>query len=231
MATEVVTNSARDEVLRRIRAAKGGTANAERVRAEWSALQREYRREATLSRETLLELLEDRLLDYDARVIRVGHAGVAESVAGMLEERKARRMVVPTGLRAEWMPRGVEFVRARKAMQYSASIDDVARIFKEGNNGGYANDWLIADTHKNEIASLELAFDDAGAGDEDERALAAEGDVANLHRRHAAHYTRTGQDGVRRQTLRRAARRARSCAGSWPRRMPRRADGGASASI
>ena len=51
-----------------------------------------------------------------------------------------------------------EFVRARKAMQYSASIDDVVRIFKEGNNGGYANDWLIADTRKNEIASLELGL-------------------------------------------------------------------------
>jgi hypothetical protein len=51
-----------------------------------------------------------------------------------------------------------EFVRARKAMQYSASIDDVARIFKEGNNGGYANDWLIADTKKGEIASLELGL-------------------------------------------------------------------------
>jgi len=51
-----------------------------------------------------------------------------------------------------------EFVRARKAMQYGASIDEVARIFKEGNNGGYANDWLIADTRKNEIASLELGL-------------------------------------------------------------------------
>jgi hypothetical protein len=51
-----------------------------------------------------------------------------------------------------------EFVRARKAMQYAASIDDAARIFKEGNNGGYANDWLIADTRKNEIASLELGL-------------------------------------------------------------------------
>ena len=51
-----------------------------------------------------------------------------------------------------------EFVRARKVLQYSASIDDVARIFKEGNNGGYANDWLIADTKKNEIASLELGL-------------------------------------------------------------------------
>ena len=51
-----------------------------------------------------------------------------------------------------------EFVRARKAMQYSASIDDAARIFKDGNNGGYANDWLIADTKKGEIASLELGL-------------------------------------------------------------------------
>jgi hypothetical protein len=51
-----------------------------------------------------------------------------------------------------------EFVRARKAMQYSASIDDYARIMKEGNNGGYANDWLLADRKTNEIASLELGL-------------------------------------------------------------------------
>jgi hypothetical protein len=51
-----------------------------------------------------------------------------------------------------------EFVRARKAMQYSSTIDDVARIFRDGNNGGYANDWLIADAHKGEIASLELGL-------------------------------------------------------------------------
>jgi len=51
-----------------------------------------------------------------------------------------------------------EFVRARKAMQYSASIDDFARIMKDGNNGGYANDWLVADRKTNEIASLELGL-------------------------------------------------------------------------
>lgn len=56
-------------------------------------------------------------------------------------------------------PAGIpEFVRARKAMQYSASIDDFARIMKEGNNGGYANDWLVADRKTNEIASLELGL-------------------------------------------------------------------------
>jgi hypothetical protein len=56
-------------------------------------------------------------------------------------------------------PNGIpEFVRARRAMQYSASVDDFARIMKEGNNGGYANDWLVADRKTNEIASLELGL-------------------------------------------------------------------------
>lgn len=51
-----------------------------------------------------------------------------------------------------------EFVRARKTMQYASSIDDFARIMKEGNNGGYANTWLVADQKTNEIASLELGL-------------------------------------------------------------------------
>jgi hypothetical protein len=56
-------------------------------------------------------------------------------------------------------PSGIpEFVRARKAAQYSSSIDDFARIMKEGNNGGYANNWLLADIKTNEIASLELGL-------------------------------------------------------------------------
>ncbi len=51
-----------------------------------------------------------------------------------------------------------EFVRARKAMQYSASIDDYVHIMKEGNNGGYANNWLVADLNANEVADLELGL-------------------------------------------------------------------------
>ena len=56
-------------------------------------------------------------------------------------------------------PNGIpEFVRARKAMQYSESIDDYARYMKDGNNGGYANNWLVADSRNNEVASLELGL-------------------------------------------------------------------------
>ena len=51
-----------------------------------------------------------------------------------------------------------EFVRARKAAQYANSIDDFVRIMTKGNNGGYANDWLVGDTKTNEIARLELGL-------------------------------------------------------------------------
>ncbi len=57
-------------------------------------------------------------------------------------------------------PKGIpEFVRARKAMQYSGSIKEFARIMTEGNNGGYANNWLVADRKSGEIASLELGLE------------------------------------------------------------------------
>jgi len=51
-----------------------------------------------------------------------------------------------------------EFNRARKVAQYSNSIDDAIKIFTTGNNGGYANDWLIGDTKTNEVAKLELGL-------------------------------------------------------------------------
>ncbi len=58
-----------------------------------------------------------------------------------------------------WDPQGKpEFMRSRKALQYASSIDDYVRIIKEGNNGGYANDWLIGDRKTGEIAYLELGL-------------------------------------------------------------------------
>ena len=51
-----------------------------------------------------------------------------------------------------------EFMRARKAMQYAGSINEYVAIMREGNNGGYANDWLIGDRNTGEIAYLELGL-------------------------------------------------------------------------
>jgi len=65
-----------------------------------------------------------------------------------------------TGFKGFDTTRTPEFVRARKAAQYSKSIDDVIRIMTTDNNGGYANDWLIGDTKTNEVAKLELGLKD-----------------------------------------------------------------------
>jgi hypothetical protein len=56
-------------------------------------------------------------------------------------------------------PNGVpEFMRSRKAMQFASSIDEYAAIMRAGNNGGYANSWLIGDRKTGEIAYLELGL-------------------------------------------------------------------------
>jgi hypothetical protein len=58
-----------------------------------------------------------------------------------------------------WDPSGkAEFVRARKALQYADSIDEYTKIMLDGNNGGYANDWLLGDRKTGEIAQLELGL-------------------------------------------------------------------------
>jgi Phospholipase B len=58
-----------------------------------------------------------------------------------------------------WNPDGIpEFVRSRKALQYASSIDEYSALIKQGNNGGYANDWMIGDRKTGEIAYLELGL-------------------------------------------------------------------------
>ena len=51
-----------------------------------------------------------------------------------------------------------EFVRMRRATQDASSIEAWCDIMKKGNNGGYANAWLLGDINKNEIACLELGL-------------------------------------------------------------------------
>ena len=51
-----------------------------------------------------------------------------------------------------------ELSRARKALQYASSIDEYVKIMLDGNNGGYANDWLLADNKTGEVARFELGL-------------------------------------------------------------------------
>ncbi len=96
-----------------------------------------------------------------------GHRFIMDGYPGMIHSgddfgiNSAGIMITETTISnfSGYDPLGIpEFVRARKAMQYSASIDDFAKFMKEGNNGGYANNWLVADRKNNEIADLELGL-------------------------------------------------------------------------
>lgn len=51
-----------------------------------------------------------------------------------------------------------EFVRMRRATQDAGSLDDWCALMRQGNNGGYANAWLLGDINSREIARLELGL-------------------------------------------------------------------------
>jgi hypothetical protein len=55
-----------------------------------------------------------------------------------------------------------EFARFRRATQDASSIDEWCEIMKRGNNGGYANSWLLGDIKTGEIARLELGLKNIG---------------------------------------------------------------------
>jgi hypothetical protein len=55
-----------------------------------------------------------------------------------------------------------EFTRMRRATQDAASIDEWCEIMRAGNNGGYANAWLLGDINSREIARLELGLKQVG---------------------------------------------------------------------
>jgi L-lactate dehydrogenase complex protein LldG len=114
MGTKAAAVSSREEVVRRIRAAIGSPASdAAAIDAEWEAVPRNYKQTALHEREAILELLEDRLRDYDANVVRAKAGEVGREIARVLAERGKRRVVVPAGLAealGEPLPVGFEFI-------------------------------------------------------------------------------------------------------------------------
>jgi L-lactate dehydrogenase complex protein LldG len=101
--------SAREEILRRIRAAVGDGAAPPPVARDY----RTADRPPELAPEELLERLVDRLVDYRALVRRSTTALVAATVVAALTERGARRIAVPDGILPAGLDRlepGIELV-------------------------------------------------------------------------------------------------------------------------
>jgi L-lactate dehydrogenase complex protein LldG len=102
--------NSRETVLRRVRALTGGVSTKKAVQEGWDAIPRRYKREGSREQGFLLELLEERLRDYDVAVYRAERSDVVNIVARILSERGKQKIVMPLGLPTDWLPRGFEFV-------------------------------------------------------------------------------------------------------------------------
>lgn len=103
-----IETDARAVTLRRIRAAIGGDGAATRasIAREWAMLPRSYNRQPVRSREEIIELLEDRLRDYDASVERVSRVELPGLVERRLARRGVPRMLAPAGMPIELLTAG-----------------------------------------------------------------------------------------------------------------------------
>ncbi len=99
--------SAREEILARVRAATADVGPSSGARGPAPAIG-----QASPGPAETVELFAENVADYRARVLRVAPDGVAAAVGEALAEAGAGRVVVPSGIPADWLPgTGVEVVR------------------------------------------------------------------------------------------------------------------------
>lgn len=90
--------SSRDDILKRIDLA--------RVGMNTLAPERNYDTSSTLSRNELLDLLEDRILDYKATFTRTKN--VPSAIVNILVEYNLSKIIIPEGLPTEWATGSVD---------------------------------------------------------------------------------------------------------------------------
>jgi L-lactate dehydrogenase complex protein LldG len=115
--------SAREEILTRIRAARGAGAD------DQAAGGRAYRTSASLAGPQLLSLLAERLSDYRAVVQRAAPDELGDAIAEALARRQARRIAVPAGLGLPGLPADIEVVTADGLMP--VALDAVDGVITE----------------------------------------------------------------------------------------------------
>ena len=98
---------ARTDTLARIRA---GNAAARATAPPLDQLRPDYVRVGSLDRAAVMDLLVDRLHEYEAGVFHAaGPADVSAAVARVLAERGKAHMLAPAGLPADWLAPGVRW--------------------------------------------------------------------------------------------------------------------------
>jgi L-lactate dehydrogenase complex protein LldG len=104
---EQTRSSPRDAILARIDTALGPSRG--NAPAEWDSLSRDYIRQDFLTGPAVVDLFEHRILDYGARVFRCNPSEIQDTIAKVLADRRATRMLIPAGIPMEWLPIGQTF--------------------------------------------------------------------------------------------------------------------------
>jgi L-lactate dehydrogenase complex protein LldG len=105
-----VSVKSRDRILGRIRAATPSAAGTtkEALRA-WSALPRGYVRRGALSAASAVELMIQRLREYDAETFECTPEELPATIAAQLARSGRRTLVAPEGTSPEWLAQGFEW--------------------------------------------------------------------------------------------------------------------------
>jgi len=97
-------------VLDRIREAARESAPAADLATEVNqGLAREYVRRGTMEAHARIELMAERLREYDAEVVECAPAGIAAAIDAQLTASGRRTIVAPVGLPAGWRAAGFEW--------------------------------------------------------------------------------------------------------------------------
>ena len=109
-------NTAREEMLRRIRAAIHDVPTDERPEAVVVA--RDYRRSETVDHEEVVERFAERVAEYKVSVQRIEEPALPEAIDAACAMRGVRRLVVPKDLPESWLPDAVELLQDGNTLTY-----------------------------------------------------------------------------------------------------------------
>jgi L-lactate dehydrogenase complex protein LldG len=91
-----------------IRAANDSTTNLAAANEGWERLPRTYQQNSSLSHQEAIDLLTERLVDYNAVVVPCSADELPSAMQNALNDHNARRVVVPPDFPAQFLPQGFE---------------------------------------------------------------------------------------------------------------------------
>ena len=128
--------SAKDEILARIRNANRGESTAQMAASDWESIPRTYVSAPKMAPKDVVELLIDRLRDYDAAVETVSLRDVPAAIVRVLASRGNPSVLVPPGFPADLLADG-DFTTDKNVFQHRTR--PFRRYYHHGDAGDRGN--------------------------------------------------------------------------------------------